>query len=210
MSLHKSNTQPNSVNITNRNYNSIYITTGFILLLTAITVMSGVGFMLVTLLAAFVHELGHMACVYLCGGGIRGLRLGAAGAELSVEGHFTYIQDALIALSGPSAGAILSAGALCAGELTGTGWLYGLGAVSLVYTLFNLIPVGSLDGGRALYALVCNRWGPDIAARTCLICDILFSAVFAGLGLYVLIASRGNATALICSFFVIKGCCKKE
>lgn len=197
------------VNITPKNRAVVRITCGFLLLLAAVTVLCGVEFTLTMLLAAAVHELGHVACAALCGGAIRGFRLNAAGAELTIEGRFNYLQEAVIALSGPLAGGLLAAGALCAGELTHDAWAYRLCGVSALYTLFNLLPLGSMDGGRVLYSLLCHFAGPLWAERICLICDILCALAFFGFGFFVLFATGGNCTVLICAVFVIKGCCKR-
>ncbi len=198
-----------SVNITNTGRTAVHITPGFLLLLTAVTVFCGVEFTLVTLLAAAVHEIGHVMCAVLCGGRIRGFRFNAAGVELVLDGRFSYIQDALIALSGPLAGAMLACAALCAGELAGGVWAFRLAAVSTLYTVFNLLPLSSMDGGRALYALLCRFAGLFWAERFCLACDILFSSAFLVFGFYVLFATGGNLTALICALFVLAGCCKR-
>lgn len=202
------NSERQEVNITYISPNKVTITSGFLLVMAALTVLCGGAFTLMALLAAAVHEQGHLGCIALCGGQVRGFRLCSAGAELEIGGRFSYWQDALIALSGPFAGALLAGAALCAGELTGAGWAYALFSVSLFYSLLNLLPAGELDGGRAMYAVCCQLFGPAAAGRVRRIFDLLISALLLGAGIYVFFASKGNISALICAFFVIKGCCK--
>lgn len=108
-----------------------------------------------TLPAAALHELGHLAALWLVGGHVAGLRLSALGAELRLAGPLSYRQELPAALAGPLtsvAAALLAAGA---------GW-YLFAGVSLALGLFNLLPVYPLDGGRAVRSLCAlvlpNPW----------------------------------------------------
>ncbi len=186
------------------------VSPGFLLLLAAVALVSGVRMTLAAVLAALVHELGHAAAVYLCGGRIGGFSVGAAGAELRVEGEFSYPEDAAVALAGPLAGGLLALGAGSLAELAGGGFLCEVCAVSALYTVFNLLPMGSMDGGGALYALSCQFFGPFAADRICLVSDILCGALLLFGGAYVFFVTRGNFSALFCAFFVIISCCKRN
>ena len=198
------------VNITFARSHGVNITFGFILLLAAVTLLSGFRLTLVILTAAGVHELGHLAAIWLCGGKVEGVRLGACGAEIVLSGRFSYLRDALIALSGPLAGGLCVFFAAALGSLWPCAFLRELCAVSALYTVFNLFPLGSMDGGRALYALSAHAFGPDAAGRICLISNILSALALLAAGTAVLFVTRGNFSALICAVFVIIMCCKNR
>ncbi len=197
------------VNIT-RKFHKVNITPGFLLLMTAFTVLMGVERALMVLLAVAVHELGHLSCLKLCGARIERVCLAAGGAQIDFEDRLSYVEEALAALSGPFAGALLAAGSLGAGEITGRAFPYELAAVSAMYTFFNLLPVSPMDGGRALGAVTALLLGPDASEKIGLALDILCLLALIGGGIYVFITGGGNCTLLICAVFLLKACCKKS
>ena len=152
----------------------VQIQDSFWLLIAAAIFLDSQCLLPVFLFASAVHEAGHWLAVSLCGGHIRQFRLSAAG------GMMTYRltapsggRDALIALAGPAAGLLLVLLANRAGA-------YYLAGASLLLSVFNLLPVPPLDGGRILDALL-----PDRPARQAISylfsLLVLFAGVYAGL-----------------------------
>lgn len=96
------------------------------------------------LLAACIHELGHYIAVCLCGGNIQSIRLGVSGAEMRASG-LTGWQEILCLLAGPLAGLL---------PLLLCKILPTLALCGLIQTLYNLIPIYPLDGGKILHSLI--------------------------------------------------------
>lgn len=92
------------------------------------------------ILAAAVHELGHYLAVCLCGGRIERFQIGLDGAVMSIRG-LTPAQELLCALAGPAFGLMV---------LLFARWLPRTALCAGAHTLYNLLPVYPLDGGRAL------------------------------------------------------------
>ena len=105
-----------------------------------------VRFLAGVLLAAFIHELGHILAVKLSGGRVLAIRLRSCGARIETA-PMSPGWAAFCALAGPAAGA-----------LTIFAWKSypELALAGLVQTVFNLIPVYPLDGGRALRNICCK------------------------------------------------------
>lgn len=104
------------------------------------------------LLAAAVHELGHLATLALLGAEIRGVSLEASGLCIrcgELTGAFAQL---CAALSGPAAGIGLFF------ILRGLGYS-GPAEVSLMLSCVNLLPALPLDGGRALLAVLPGVFG---------------------------------------------------
>lgn len=188
----------------------VNITCGFLLLLIAATVLAGPGRTGLLLVAAAVHELGHIAALRCFGARVERFSLGGGGAELSFSGTLSYPAEIAAALSGPLAGAMLSGAALWAGRRLGSGLWLELAAVSALYTAVNLVPAGASDGGRALEAALSMALGPDRAYFIGLLVDGLCAALALAGGIWSLFCTGGCPFGLIYAVFLLNGCCKRR
>ena len=113
---------------------------GLMVLLFPVRVLAGL------LLAAAIHEAGHILAVRLCGGSLYRIRLHIGGAEL-IAAPLSPGRELLCILAGPAAGA-----------MTVLAWnaFPELAAAGLVQTIFNLLPLPKLDGGRAVRNICCK------------------------------------------------------
>lgn len=102
------------------------------------------------LLAAAVHECGHLFVIRLSGGTVHALCLTACGAVLRCSLPPSPFSRAAICLAGPAASFALTALANPLGA-------YRLAGASALLGLFNLLPIPPLDGGMALRHLADGR-----------------------------------------------------
>lgn len=91
-------------------------------------------------LAAGFHELCHVGMIILLKGSIHSVRVKPTGICMGVSG-LTFGQELLCALSGPMGGLFLVSFVRIFPEMA---------LVALGQSLFNLLPIYPLDGGRAL------------------------------------------------------------
>jgi len=162
---------------------------GFFLLLALGWLVWGEATLCAALLAAAVHELGHLAVLAGQGSIPRLLRLDASGAMLRWRGgSCSRAGEVCRALAGPGAGLVLFAFL----RLTPVLFLRRVSDMSLMLTLVNLLPHSALDGGRALDALLgpgimtLRAWLDGLCAALCLSLGALRSPPLFVYGLWLL------------------------
>ena len=137
----------------------------------------GAGEMLpAALLAALLHELGHIAVIRLAGGKVTALRLEPFGGEIATGGSIpSYRGELAVSLAGPAVSL------LCASPLffmTSPGFLAGFSLCSLGLGIFNLLPIKALDGGEILHTLLLLYLSPELSDRICRAVSIVFVCLF--------------------------------
>ncbi|MCR4614845.1 MAG: hypothetical protein K5756_01665 [Clostridiales bacterium] len=153
--------------------------------------------------AAFLHESGHLVTMFILGDEPDEIALLPTGMRIKrgENTRLSFKQGALVALSGVAVNLLIST-LMCASNLLfGPRFDYAI-KVNLALAAFNLLPVDSLDGGRALTCLLSCRFDPEkIRKITAVIsCAVLFAV--GSLGFLLLIRSGYNFTMLLTAVYL--------
>jgi stage IV sporulation protein FB len=150
---------------------------------------------------AALHELGHLAAMLACRTRPQRLCLTAAGMRIErppdIALRFAHV--VAIALAGPAV-SLLLAGLFAL--LKNPDCMY----LNLGFALLNLLPLRQLDGGRALYFLLCRRLEEHTASQVLLWLSlgILF---FAALGAALVCLRHGLSLSLVVAVIYLAVCC---
>lgn len=165
--------------------------------LLAVALLAGAGSVLPLVgLAALCHELGHLGALQLAGARVERFRLTAFGAEIRADTRYlAYWKEIGCTLAGPAMNLAL---ALVLSRVAGD---YLLAGANLLLGVFNLLPIPTLDGGRALQLAVSWAADPMVADRVsarvglftagCLTLASAALAIWGGGGLFPLLAALG-------------------
>ncbi len=109
-------------------------------------------------LAVVVHEVSHYIALRLCGVDVTGLSIGAAGINMETSG-MSAKQEIICSLAGPFGGFCL---------LFFARWLPCSAICAFAHSIFNLLPLYPLDGGRALRCIAVRLLGDKVGDLVCI------------------------------------------
>lgn len=160
----------------------ITVTPGFWLMLVG-TLLVGAGEVLpLIILAALLHELGHLTALRLVGTDVEGIYFTSFGAEIRADTRYLpYGRDIFCTLAGPAVNI------LAAVVLARTAGDYLLAGANLLQGAFNLLPLTGLDGARALHLLLSWGMGPVRADGISRVVELCSAAVITLLALYLVV-----------------------
>ena len=160
--------------------------------LLALALFAGAGEVLpVVALAALCHELGHLTALALVKAKIERIRLTAFGAEIRADTRYLpYGREIFCTLAGPAVNLVL---AVVLARAAGN---YLLAGANLFLGVFNLLPLPSLDGGRALHLAVSWVTDPMLADRVCRWVGLVWGGALAATAL-VLVVRHGTGAFLL-------------
>jgi Zn-dependent protease len=178
------------------NEERIKISAGAIGALALIYYLMDTGEMLALLVPVLIHELGHLTALKAMGLDISGFRLELKGCCIEYKGYSGVAGNVAAALAGPVAGALYAMAAAYGAERMNNQWLALSAGVSLLLTVFNLLPVLPLDGGRALsfgLSALLNGWCVN---RILYWLGLLIGGGMLGFGIWLMVKGYGVALAL--------------
>lgn len=129
----------------------ISITLGSILLIPAV-IFDPSGELTATVISAALHELGHLIMIAVCGVGMRELRITPYGLEIETARRYGGFAEELAITA---AGCVINL--ICFFLLSPLqGIWHSVAYASLILGIINAMPVLSLDGGEALFCVLCS------------------------------------------------------
>ncbi len=128
---------------------------GFCLMLALMLLILPLSWVIAALLAGFVHELCHYAAIRLCGGQAGKIRLYSFAAQIPLP-PMSRSKELLCTLAGPFGGLSL---------LLLARWIPRTAICAAMQSLYNLLPIYPLDGGRALQCVLAMCTKPPTAQK---------------------------------------------
>ena len=109
-------------------------------------------FSFASLLAVFLHELGHLLAARICHIGMKEFSLGLFGAGLTPDDRlYSYFDEIILCLGGPLTNLFFASLALFSSS---SPFLESFIFASFAYGILNLLPIRTFDGGRIFRSLL--------------------------------------------------------
>lgn len=165
---------------------------------------------LLFLLAVLIHEGGHFLAIHFFRVPIERFSLTALGAEIVAgDPYLSYRKEIFISLSGPMAGLFCCGGLIFLIRQNFAPLLIYFFFCNLFLSLFNLLPAKELDGGKALFSLICQLSSHETANTVLSVIHIITVAFLMILGFFYLKESRNPSLFCIALSLAVGGKEKK-
>lgn len=158
------------------------------------------------ILAALIHECGHIIAIKGVGGSIKRVDIMPLCARIVTGGAMPHKADMLIFLSGPTANIIMFLLYLPFLFVSNSPFVWYFAFVNLFLALINLLPIPGNDGYRAIESFFHIRSGEETVARRMRIVSVTAKTVFFALSFAAVVLSGFNpgVTALTAAANIYK------
>lgn len=160
------------------------------------------------ILAAAVHEIGHLIAARMCGIPLRELRLGIFGAVITpTDAICSYKKELALAAAGPFINLLSAAILFPLRDSLNAPASFFL-ASSLFLGILNLLPVQDFDGGRILNCILAQHLAPKMCYSVCRTLSLLTVISLWMLSVYLLLRRSSSLSlfvfslSLFCKIFV--------
>lgn len=162
---------------------------GFYIFLAFAILLIPVKWLAAWFVAAVIHEVFHILALRICGCSIDAIELGLTGASIHTN-DLSGLKMTVCALSGPIGGLLL----LFLIRITPRIALCGA-----IQSLYNLIPVYPLDGGRAVRGVAEHFWHEPYTERFLCLWENTVLVLLAVLSLWAAIKLRLGLFPAVCA-----------
>ncbi|WP_312693642.1 metalloprotease [Caproiciproducens sp.] len=162
----------------------------FIAVLAVFFLFDKSGMAVLGIFSAMLHESGHLAVMFAFGSEPSQIKFTPFGIDMIKTAGMdrSYWRDAAISLAGP--GANFAVALLF--YIIDAHYFHHFILANLVLAGFNLLPVEPLDGGQALYSVLCIKLNSTQSAKIVSVTSFAVLTPLAIIGFIFLFQSNGN------------------
>lgn len=162
--------------------------------------LNGVGASAVILLAAIIHECGHIAAARLCGICVERMDIELWGGRMFYGGMNGYSKELAISLGGVAANLLFAPlGLIPALGIYGKLFFFAC----VCYALVNIIPAKTLDGGEALRCILALNNDEDVAYAAQRAVNAVAVMFLCGAGLTLAVITGFNSSVLMLTVITV-------
>ena len=172
----------------------------FAVMLTLSLILSHSLFSLAALLAALLHEIGHILVARLCKIRLVECKIGIYGAGLFPECNlFSYQKEILLCAAGPLANFLTATVGMIIFNCYPSDFLQWFIFSSFLLGVMNLLPIKDFDGGRILYSLLSVKVSIKAAEQTLRALSFCFIFLLWSFSVYLLLRASSSLSLFVFS-----------
>ncbi len=180
----------------------IYVSFLFAALIAVMLATDRTGLALPTLFSVFMHEMGHLFCMWASDTEPREIRLIPTSVQITSSIKGSYKKDIAVAVCGPVVNIILFLILIFNYAAFGIQTVLYYALLNLIIGLFNLLPVNGLDGGTILYSLLAKRMELNRACLIMRIVTALTGLLILAIGIILTLKGKFNVSVYIISVYL--------
>ena len=157
------------------------------------------------ILFSLLHEAGPLTAIITLKERPTELSFGLFGMTIKRQHDLSqnYKNEIITALAGPVTNYILAVLFIALRQAVGSEIMLKAALINIILGTFNIMPVFSLDGGRALEAFLKLSFDSDKSEKILKAVSFFTLVIMMSAGIYILISSRYNFTLLAVSVYLI-------
>ena len=158
-----------------------------------------------SLISSFLHESGHILAMILCKDTIKTLKITAAGLRIDKINsvNLSYNQEIFIALSGVGMNFILCFVSALIYFVCGSKTVFNFLCINIIVAIFNLLPIESLDGAKALYFFLLKKSSHEKACEFIAVLSIITTILMIAFAAVSFYFTKTNFSLLIVIIYLI-------
>lgn len=167
------------------------------------------GLALPSLFAVFMHEMGHLFCMWAIDTSPKSVRLIPASVQITRSIGSSYKKDMAVALCGPIVNFVLFLSLYFNYLAFGNKATLYYALLNLIIGGFNMLPVKGLDGGTVLFSLLVKRMDYNKACIWLRIITLILALSALALAVVLTVKGKMNLSVYIISIYLIVMCIVK-
>ena len=175
----------------------------FITIIALFALLGQAVFFFYTLVPVLIHETGHLLALFLLGGKVTAVYLEPFGIEIVKQTRpgMAYSGDIVICVAGALMNIIAALSFRLFAYHTMRSML--MEAANIAVALFNLLPIGNLDGGTLIRLIGERLWGVGFGQALSRILSLLTLGPLFGLSLFLIVEGIPNLSLLVVCIYLI-------
>lgn len=180
----------------------IFVSFPFCLIICLVLLIDKTGLFLPTIIAAAIHEAGHLFCMFVFDCLPLEIRFVPCGIEITKRRSDYGVNTVLLSLAGPMLNIAVALTSFMNYYLYNRENVLYFAAINLVLGLFNLLPARGLDGGTIVISMLFKKFSLNTSERILTCMSFFISLLFLSGAVFVYLSGIKNLSLILASFYI--------